>query len=63
MKDPDSTPSALWTPPAVPVWALPRGPVESDVEAAFLAGSALNSLDNLVVRTRPGRVPGASVSP
>jgi hypothetical protein len=32
----------------VPAWAVPRGPVESDVEAAWMAGSALNSLDNLV---------------
>lgn len=43
----DSMPSALWTPSAVPGWAVPRGPVTSEVEAAFLAGSALNSLDNL----------------
>lgn len=27
---------------------MPRGAVESDVEAAYMAGSALNSLDNLV---------------
>lgn len=44
----DSTHSTAWTPPAVPGWAIPRGPVTSDVEAAFLAGAALNSLDNLV---------------
>jgi hypothetical protein len=36
----------------VPAWAVPRGPVESDVEAAYVAGSALNSLDNLV-RSEP----------
>ena len=35
-------------PPTVPGWAVPRGLVTSDAEAAFLAGSALNSLDNLV---------------
>lgn len=35
-------------PPLVPGWAIPRGPVASDAEAAFLAGAALNSLDNLV---------------
>ncbi|MEX4009825.1 MULTISPECIES: DUF1403 family protein [Phyllobacteriaceae] len=35
-------------PPIVPGWAVPRGPVTSEAEAAFLAGSALNSLDNLV---------------
>ena len=34
--------------PIVPGWAQPRGPVLSDVEAAFIAGAALNSLDNLV---------------
>ena len=34
--------------PAVPGWALPRGPVTDPVEAAFLAGAALTSLDNLV---------------
>jgi hypothetical protein len=40
--------SAVSDPPSVPGWALPRRPVTSDVEAAFLAGSALTSLDNLV---------------
>lgn len=44
----DSKPPAIWTPPAVPGWAIPRGPVTSDAEAAFMAGGALNSLDNLV---------------
>ncbi|MEP9380105.1 DUF1403 family protein [Aquabacter sp. CN5-332] len=34
--------------PAVPSWAVPRGPVPDPVEAAFLAGAALNALDNLV---------------
>ena len=38
--------------PSVPGWAQPRSPVASDVEAAFIAGVALNSLDNLV-RTAP----------
>ena len=38
--------------PAIPGWALPRGPVTGPVEAAFLAGAALNSLDNLV-RSNP----------
>lgn len=37
----------------VPAWAVPRGPVESDVEAAYIAGSALNSLDNLVRSNAP----------
>lgn len=36
------------TVPAIPGWALSRGPVTDPVEAAFLAGVALNSLDNLV---------------
>lgn len=43
---------APWTVPAVPGWALPRGPVLDSAEAAYLAGAALNSLDNLV-RSEP----------
>lgn len=39
--------------PGVPAWALPRGSIDSDVEAAFLAGSALNSLDSLVRSEAP----------
>jgi len=39
--------------PRVPAWAAPRGPVVSDVEAAWMAGSALNSLDNLVRSDAP----------
>jgi hypothetical protein len=34
--------------PRAPAWATPRGRSENPVEAAFMAGSALNSLDNLV---------------
>ncbi|HTN60501.1 MAG TPA: DUF1403 family protein [Devosia sp.] len=34
--------------PKVPVWARPRGPVLYDADAAYAAGAALNSLDNLV---------------
>lgn len=34
--------------PKVAVWARPRGEVLRDVDAAYIAGSALNSLDNLV---------------
>lgn len=34
--------------PRVPVWALSRGEVSRDVDAAYVAGAALNSLDNLV---------------
>ncbi|MDI4655204.1 DUF1403 family protein [Xanthobacter sp. AM11] len=48
MRRPDSTPAPTVMPPAVPGWAVPRAPVADPVEAAFLAGAALNSLDNLV---------------
>lgn len=34
--------------PKVPAWARPRGEVPRDVDAGFMAGVALNSLDNLV---------------
>nr|WP_308676787.1 DUF1403 family protein [Starkeya nomas] len=34
--------------PVLPGWALPRGRVSDPAEAAFLAGAALNCLDNLV---------------
>ena len=34
--------------PKVPAWARPRGEVRRDVDAGYLAGAALNSLDNLV---------------
>lgn len=44
--------TASFAPPALPGWATLCGPVESDVEAAFLVGAALNSLDNLV-RSEP----------
>jgi hypothetical protein len=33
--------------PRVPAWALPRRAPDSDVEAAYMAGGALNALDNL----------------
>ncbi len=39
--DPDAVPK-------VPAWARPRGEVQHDVDAGYLAGAALNSLDNLV---------------
>jgi len=45
---PIPAPSAPSPVPVVPSWALPRGPVADPTEAAFLAGAALNSLDNLV---------------
>lgn len=40
-------------PPTVPGWATPRGPVATTAEAAFLAGAALNTLDNLVRAAPP----------
>lgn len=36
--------------PKVPIWARPRSLVLHDVDAAYSAGAALNSLDNLVRR-------------
>lgn len=48
MDMPDLALPVAFTPPAVPAWAVPRSGIMSDVEAAFMAGSALNSLDNLV---------------
>lgn len=39
--------------PRVPAWALPRAPVGNDVEAAYMAGSALNSLDIIVRSDAP----------
>lgn len=44
-KSPLPPPVAL---PSVPGWALPRGPVTDPLEAAYMAGAALNALDNLV---------------
>jgi hypothetical protein len=48
----DPLPAASPLPPRVPAWALSVGPVSSDADAAFFAGAALNSLDNLV-RSEP----------
>jgi hypothetical protein len=36
------------TAPKVPAWARPRGDVQRDADAGYLAGAALSSLDNLV---------------
>lgn len=37
-----------WPPvPKVPAWARPRGEVQREVDAGYLAGASLNSLDNL----------------
>jgi hypothetical protein len=45
-----ATPAAVADrkPPIIPGWAIPRGPVSTDLEAAFMAGATLNSLDMLV---------------
>lgn len=48
MKPAESTSVVSIVPPTVPGWAVPRGPVTSDIEAAYLAGAALTVLDNLV---------------
>ncbi|MER8459248.1 DUF1403 family protein [Mesorhizobium sp. M0915] len=48
----DPSPVSAPLPPRVPGWALPDGPVSSDADAAFWAGAALTSLDNLV-RSEP----------
>lgn len=50
---PIPTPIAPCIVPAVPGWAVPRGPVNDLAEAAFLAGGALTSLDNLVRAAPP----------
>jgi len=39
--------------PRVPTWATPRARIDDPVEAAFMAGSALNALDNLVRSQAP----------
>lgn len=44
----DPSPTVSPPTPRVPAWALPVGSVSSDVDAAFCAGAALTSLDNLV---------------
>ncbi|WP_018391638.1 DUF1403 family protein [Ancylobacter sp. FA202] len=46
-------PLAPFPVPTVPSWARPRGSVAEPAEAAFLAGAALNSLDNLVRANPP----------
>lgn len=48
----EPSPAASPRPRRVPAWALPDGLVASDTDAAFYAGAALNSLDNLV-RSEP----------
>lgn len=39
--------------PKVPVWARPRSLVLHDADASYMAGAALNSLDNLVRQNPP----------
>ncbi len=50
---PDLPPAEPPSVPKVPVWARPRGLVLHDLDAAYLAGAALNSLDNLVRQDPP----------
>lgn len=45
---PDLLSAQIFAVPKVPAWARPRGEVQRDVDAAYVAGAALNSLDNLV---------------
>ena len=44
----DGSPHVACASPIVPAWAIPRGQVGSEAEAAFMAGAALNALDMLV---------------
>lgn len=48
----DPAPVVSTLPPRVPFWALPAGQVDHDTDAAFYAGAALTSLNNLV-RSEP----------
>ncbi|MDI4667106.1 DUF1403 family protein [Xanthobacter autotrophicus] len=48
MRAPSSTSISALQTPGVPGWAIPRAPVEDPTEAAYMAGAALNCLDNLV---------------
>ena len=43
-----STPNGLAWSPRVPGWALPRGRDINETDAAFAAGIALKSLDDLI---------------
>lgn len=45
---PDLLSALVHAVPKVPTWARPRGEIQRDVDAAYVAGAALNSLDNLV---------------
>lgn len=47
-RQPAPAPQASFPVPRVPAWATPRAHIEEPVESAFMAGSALNTLDNLV---------------
>lgn len=49
---PDLLSAQAYALPKVPAWARPRDGVQRDVDAAYVAGAALNSLDNLV-RSEP----------
>lgn len=47
-RHPEPASQASFPVPRVPAWATPRCRIEHPVEAAYMAGSALNALDNLV---------------
>lgn len=48
MRPPNSTPISALQTSVVPGWAIPRAQVDDPAEAAYMAGAALNCLDNLV---------------
>lgn len=48
VKKSDSTQLPIAELPRVPPWAIPRGMIESDIDAAYTAGAALTALDQLV---------------
>lgn len=50
---PDLPPADVPMVPKVPIWARPRGVILHDADAAYLAGAALNTLDNLVRQDLP----------
>jgi len=52
-RQPKPVSSSIIHVPRVPPWAVPNGPIDSDVEAAWMAGSALNSLDNVARSDAP----------
>lgn len=49
---PSASTSPAWS-PRLPGWALPRGRDSSETDAAFAAGTALKSLDDLIRAAPP----------